>query len=389
MWLTTAFALATIIGHVSCQDQIPLTEESAKKPLFTLREQSSDLCDAGSRQWTGTVNVTADKSMFFWYFESRDKPESDPLLLWMSGMPSGPGAAGEMGLFMGSGPCVVNPDGNSTRRQDYAWTDHANVVYIDQPVGVGFSEITDRDNIAVSLKKGAKDVHTFLKTFSHSVFPNLAGRPWHITGESMGGHYVTGYTKHIASQEEPGINISSAIIVDGYIDATRQFIGYYDFFCEDWARDGRKAPLMTEFACKDTREAIPECEKMAERCRDVYDIATCKAANEVCEEGVGEHFIDGVIRGGWDPYDSRHPCEEPPMCSNLDHGPTWKFLNKRWVQEKLGFKHHPFDLIDLDTNERWDRAENIHVPVTRELTWVLDNTNISVLFINGNNDIIM
>jgi hypothetical protein len=77
------------------------------------------------------------------------------------------------------------------------------------------------------------------------------------------------------------------------------------------------------------------------------------------------------------------------MCSNLDHGPTWKFLNKRWVQEKLSFKHHPFDLIDLDTNERWDRAENIHVPVTRELTWILDNTNISVLFINGNNDVIM
>ena len=44
---------------------------------------------------------------------------------------SGPGAAGEMGLFMGSGPCVVDPDGNSTRRQDYSWTDHANVVYIE------------------------------------------------------------------------------------------------------------------------------------------------------------------------------------------------------------------------------------------------------------------
>ena len=46
-------------------------------------------------------------------------------------MPSGPGAAGEMGLFMGSGPCVVNLDGNSTRLQDYSWTDHANVVYIE------------------------------------------------------------------------------------------------------------------------------------------------------------------------------------------------------------------------------------------------------------------
>ncbi|EKJ69548.1 hypothetical protein FPSE_10259 [Fusarium pseudograminearum CS3096] len=398
MWLARHVAslalLATAISHVACQEQKPLTDAIASKPFFTVREQSSDLCDAGSRQWTGTVNVTADKSMFFWYFESRNKPQTDPLLLWMSG---GPGAAGGMGLFVGSGPCVVNRDGNSTRRSEYAWTDHANVVYIDQPVGVGFSKITDRDDIAVSLEQGARDVHSFLSAFSQDVFPEFAGRPWHITGESMGGHYVTGYTQHIASKEqdnarrgvEPRINISSAIIVDGYIDATRQSIGYHDFFCKDWAKDGRKAPLMNDTACSTMAAAIPECEKLAVRCRESYDIPECKAANEVCEETIGEYFLDGVTRGGWDPYDDRHPCEEPPMCSNLDHGPTWKFLNQRWVQQKLGFEKFPFDLIDLDTNARWDQAENIHLPVTRELTWILDNTDIAVLFINGNDDIII
>ncbi|RGP73086.1 hypothetical protein FLONG3_6401 [Fusarium longipes] len=380
MWLAkpaAALAVATAIGHVTCQEQKPLTDKSASKSSFTLSEQSSHLCDAGSRQWTGTVNITADKSMFFWYFESRNKPETDPLLLWMSG---GPGAAGEMGLFMGSGPCVVNRDGNSTRRLDYSWTDHANVVYIDQPVGVGFSKITDRDDIAVSLEQGARDVHSFLSTFSQDVFPELAGRPWHITGESMGGHYVAGYTHYIASREqadakrgvETRINVSSAIILDGYIDATRQFIGYHDFFCKDWAKDGRQAPLMNATACSIMAAAIPECERLAVRCRESYDIPEY-----------------GVQKGGWDPYDDRHPCEEPPLCSNLAHGPTWKFLNQRWVQQKLGFERFPFDLIDLDTNHRWDLAENIHLPVTRELTWILDNTDISVLFINGNNDIII
>lgn len=32
---------------------------------FDVREQSPDLCDAGSRYWTGTVNITSEKSMFF------------------------------------------------------------------------------------------------------------------------------------------------------------------------------------------------------------------------------------------------------------------------------------------------------------------------------------
>jgi hypothetical protein len=32
---------------------------------FHVRQQSPHLCDAGSRFWTGTVNVTDNKSMFF------------------------------------------------------------------------------------------------------------------------------------------------------------------------------------------------------------------------------------------------------------------------------------------------------------------------------------
>ncbi|KAF5022698.1 hypothetical protein F66182_5246 [Fusarium sp. NRRL 66182] len=398
------FLLAAFVGNALSQEQKPLADKGeTTKSSFTVREQSSDLCDAGSRQWTGTVNVTADKSMFFWYFESRHKPETDPLLLWMSG---GPGASGEMGLFMGSGPCAVNADGNSTAPLDYSWIDHANVVYIDQPVGVGFSEITDRNEIAVSLQQGARDVYSFLSILSRHVFPELAGRPWHITGESMGGHYVTGYTKHIIQRErenavhdvKSGINISSVIIVDGYIDATRQFVGYHDFFCTDWAADGREAPLMNETACSNMAAAIPECERLAARCRDSYDIPTCRAANQVCEETIGEYFLQGVQPGGWDPYDKpglildnagRHPCEIPPMCSNLAYGPTWKFFNRPWVQDRLGFHNFSFNLIDFDTNKRWDRAENIHLPVTRELTWILDNTDIAVLFINGNNDIII
>jgi hypothetical protein len=75
MWLAkhvTALALVTAIGHATCQEQKPLTDETASEPFFTLREQSYDLCDAGSRQWTGTVNVTAEKSMFFCTYTPRN-----------------------------------------------------------------------------------------------------------------------------------------------------------------------------------------------------------------------------------------------------------------------------------------------------------------------------
>jgi hypothetical protein len=86
----------------------------------------------------------------------------------------------------------------------------------------------------------------------------------------------------------------------------------------------------------------------------------------------------------------RHACETPPLCSDFAHGATWKFFNQPWVQRSLGFAEgYPFELIDFDTNNRWVAAEHVHLPVTRELTWILDNTDIRVLFVNGNNDIIM
>lgn len=51
---------------VNGQQQKPLIgADEPPRVNFEVRDQSPDVCDAGSRQWTGTVNVTADKSMFF------------------------------------------------------------------------------------------------------------------------------------------------------------------------------------------------------------------------------------------------------------------------------------------------------------------------------------
>jgi hypothetical protein len=184
-----------------------------------------------------------------------------------------------------------------------------------QPIGVGFSEIANRDDIAVSLEQGARDIYSFLFTLSTEVFPDFYGRPWHITGESMGGHYVTGYTKYIMELEhervarglDPHINISSAVIVDGYIDSSYQSSGYYDFFCTDWdpVSQLRTAPLMNETACANMAAAVPTCELMGAHCRESYNPKVCLSMMDTCERTVGKYFTRDIRPGGWDPYDSK------------------------------------------------------------------------------------
>ncbi|KAJ4014173.1 hypothetical protein NW766_006425 [Fusarium irregulare] len=135
--------------------------------------------------------------------------------------------------------------------------------------------------------------------------------------------------------------------------------------------------------------AVPSCELLASHCRESYDILVCEQSFMACEETVGKHFLSGVVPGGWDPYDVRHTCETPPLCSSFAHGRSWEYFNQPWVQEQLGQSYYPFELIDFDTGIRWQQAKSLYLPVTREMTWLLDNTDIRILFINGNDDIVI
>jgi len=38
-----------------------------------------------------------------------------------------------------NGPCIARPDSNSTGPNPWSWTGASNMLYIDQPIGTGFS----------------------------------------------------------------------------------------------------------------------------------------------------------------------------------------------------------------------------------------------------------
>lgn len=66
----------------------------------TLRFKEPGLCETtkGVKSYSGFIDLAEDKHLFFWFFESRNDPASDPITLWLNG---GPGSDSMNGLFDG------------------------------------------------------------------------------------------------------------------------------------------------------------------------------------------------------------------------------------------------------------------------------------------------
>ncbi|KAG0330859.1 hypothetical protein BG004_001950 [Podila humilis] len=84
-----------------------------------------------------------ETSMFYWFFPAiKPKAISPPLLIWLQG---GPGSSSMIGLFFENGPIRVTKDMKLTRAPT-SWADEYSVLFIDQPVGTGYSYVTNIDN---------------------------------------------------------------------------------------------------------------------------------------------------------------------------------------------------------------------------------------------------
>lgn len=89
----------------------------------------------------GAVDAAQDYPIntFFWFVEARNKNKSEnnpPLSIWLNG---GPGASSLLGMLSENGPCRVLADSNATAPNPWAWNNEAHVLFLDQPVQVGFS----------------------------------------------------------------------------------------------------------------------------------------------------------------------------------------------------------------------------------------------------------
>lgn len=163
-----------------------------------------------------TVNQTYNSNLFFWFFPARMQPEDAPVVLWLQG---GPGGSSMFGLFVEHGPYIITSNMTVVAR-DFPWTFTLSMLYIDNPVGTGFSFTDHFQGYATSEDDVAQDLYSALIQF-FTLFPEYAKNDFYVTGESYAGKYVPALAHYIHSLNPVRkfkIRLKGIAIGDAYTD---------------------------------------------------------------------------------------------------------------------------------------------------------------------------
>lgn len=153
-------------------------------------------------QFSGYLNLDGtQKQIHYWLVESEKEPDVDPLVFWTNG---GPGCSGLIGFMTEQGPFRPDIDGNLLINE-WRWNKISNMVFLEQPIGVGFSYSDNTDDYRIGDSQAAKDnLETILQFLKR--FPKYAESPLYITSESYGGHYMPTLADEIVRYNENNEN---------------------------------------------------------------------------------------------------------------------------------------------------------------------------------------
>nr|KAJ0186249.1 hypothetical protein LSAT_V11C900501050 [Lactuca sativa] len=136
----------------------------------------------GSETW-GYVEVRPGAHMFWWLYKSPNKPKQPtkpwPTILWLHGIPD-ESAAGN-GNFGAIGPLDVD-----LKSRNSTWLQKADLLFVDSPVGTGYSYVEDGSLFVNTDLEAATDVITLLKEI-YNGNKTIESRSLYIFAESYGG----------------------------------------------------------------------------------------------------------------------------------------------------------------------------------------------------------
>jgi len=181
---------------------------------------------------SGLIDMGNGNDMFYIHFKARNylKGNNTPIILWLTG---GPGCSGFYGLYMENGPYWILRNG-SLVYNPYSWNNNSDVIYIDQPIGTGFSKAANKSYLCHDENCVSRGIYIFLLKI-YDIHPEFQKRPLYIIGESYGGKYVPSISAYLLRAQNPMLNLKGYAVGNGFTDPIHQ-LGVYPRYLYDNGR---------------------------------------------------------------------------------------------------------------------------------------------------------
>mmetsp|Transcript_10196 Transcript_10196/g.8749 ORF Transcript_10196/g.8749 Transcript_10196/m.8749 type:complete len:414 (-) Transcript_10196:42-1283(-) len=312
--------------------------------------------------YTGFIQVDEDGSRLFYQLYPADgATQSDatlnntkPLILWMQG---GPGCTDWIGMLTEVGPFKINKD-LTPELAEIHWNQGYNLLFIDQPVGVGFSPAMRNRSTSM---EAAGDILKFFQRF-FEIYTSLSNNQFFIFGESYAGHYIPAVASTLASANSIQINLAGIGIGNGLTTVYYQAPAFYDTAFAVGIVDEKTLAKISDLG-KQSQDAFNQGEwgKAGDFFGDIQDI-------------IGDFNITGVQ----DPYDYRSDGSEE------DYYAEW--LGKDVVKSAFGVDP-TVPYVDCSPIV-WDNFNaDLGMSYESNITYLLNN-NIPIVLYYGQDDLV-
>jgi len=337
----------------------------------------------------GYVEVRRGANLFYvaYHVDQPGDYTEYPLIIWLQG---GPGASGVgLGNFGELGPYSIE---DQMKKRQFAWTKVANVMFVDSPVGVGYSYVADDSLLCTNNSQIALDLVTLMQGLYHK-HPAYARMPLHIVSESYGGKMAADFARAFDETCKAGdvpCNLRSVTLGDSWISPI-DYVEIWGPYLYNLGMVNRNGLAAIQSAASATRAAV-DAGQWAEATQ-----AWGQAENQVMQESASVSFYNVLEKNG-DPFASAPQLR----ANNLVSKPRSLYRQSERLRNFSGALNA---LMNGQLKTHWGvpqglewemssgpvfqaLSEDFMRPVVDTVAHLLDHTDIKVNVINGNLDLI-
>ncbi|EOY13060.1 Serine carboxypeptidase 44 [Theobroma cacao] len=173
-------------------------------PMNDLIEKLPGQPNVTFRQFSGYIDVDGKfgRSLFYYFVEAENDPMNRPLTIWLTG---GPGCGSVGDGFLSVGPFITTANAHGLQRNLYSWIKVSNLLFIDSPVGAGWSYSNTSSDYEVGDDSTNNDLLAFILQWFEK-YPNFKSRDLYLGGSSYAGHFIPNFANALLDYNKQSNN---------------------------------------------------------------------------------------------------------------------------------------------------------------------------------------